>query len=167
MGRLTPYAVVSSVEAPRPASKRELVLMSRRLEAAALAQPPQEMAASLQDQRFLTARTRAVYRQLASAGAAVTLLARGLQGWLDPGVHGVDLDEDDPLVDEWVVVLPSATCPAVLAATDLRQPYAADLDRDFVCCVSSDPEVVETCAELLARPSSTTTLEGVPGTRRR
>ena len=167
MGLLTPYAVVSSVERPRPVGKRELVRISRQLEAAALAEPPQVMAAALQDQRFLTERTREVYRRLASAGAAVTLLARGLQGWLDPGVHGVDLDEDDPLVDEWVVVLPSATGPAVLAATDLRQPYADDLDRDFVCCVSSDPDVVATCAELLARPSPSTTLDGVPGARRR
>ena len=146
----TPYAVVSSVEAPRPVSKRELVRISRRLEAAAMAQPPQVMAAALQDQRFLTARTRAVYRRLASAGAAVTLLARGLQGWLEPGVRGVDLDEDDPLVDEWVVVLPSPTRPVVLAATDLRQPYAVDLDRDFAYAVSSDPEVVRACAVLLA-----------------
>ena len=146
----TPYAVVSSVEAPRPVSKRELVGISRRLEAAALAQPPQAMAAALQDQRFLTARTREVYRRLASTGAAVTLLARGLQGWLEPGVRGVDLDEDDPLVDEWIVVLPSPTQPVVLAATDLRQPYAVELDRDFMYAVSSDPEVVSACAVLLA-----------------
>ena len=155
MGLRTPYAVVSSVGLPRPTSKRELVRMSRRLEAAALAHPPQTMAAALQDQRFLTARTREVYRRLASNGAAVTLLARGLQGWLDPGVQGVDLDDDDPLVDEWVVVLPSPTSPAVLAATDLRQPYASELDRDFTCCVSSDPEVVATCAALLAGATRT------------
>jgi hypothetical protein len=115
--------------------------------------------------RFLTERTREVYRRLASAGAAVTLLARGLQGWLDPGVQGVDLDEDDPLVDEWVVVLPSPTGPAVLAATDLRQPYADDLDRDFLCCVSSDPDVVAACAGLLARPPAT--LDGLPSARPR
>ena len=146
----TPYAVVSSVEAPRPVTKRELVRISRRTEAAAMAEPPQLMVAALQDQRFLTARTRAVYRRLASTGAAVTLLARGLQGWLDPGVRGVDLDEDDPLVDEWVVVLPSPTQPFVMAATDLRQPYADDLERDFTVACSSDPEVVAACADLLA-----------------
>ncbi len=63
---------------------------------------------------------------------------------------GVDLDEDDPLVDEWVVVLPSPTRPAVLAATDLRQPSATEMDRDFTCATSSDPAVVAACAELLA-----------------
>jgi hypothetical protein len=105
----TPYAVVTSVERPKHVGKRELVRLSRQLEAAAMAAPPQEMAAALQDHRFLTARTREVYRRLASSGAAVTLLARGLQGWLAPGVRGVDLDEDDPLVDEWVVVVHSST----------------------------------------------------------
>ena len=147
----TPYSVVSSVEPPRPASKRELVRISRELEAAAMARPPQAIAASLQDQRFLTARTRAVYRRLAAAGAAVTLLARGLPGWLEPGVRGVDLDEDDPLVDEWVVVLPSESDPVVLAATDLRSPTDLDLDRDFAYALSTDREVVDACAALLSR----------------
>ena len=90
-------------------------------------------------------------RRLAAAGTEVTLLARDLQGWVAPGVRGVDLDEDDPLVDEWVVVLPSPDRPAVLAATDLRQPAVDDLDRDFAYATSSDPEVVAACAEQLAR----------------
>ena len=147
----TPYAVVTAVERPRPVTKRELVRLSRQLELAAMSRPPRLMAATLQDSRFVTARTREVYRRLAAAGADVTLLARGLQGWLAPGVRGVDLDEDDPLVDEWVVVLPSPVQPAVLAATDLRQPSADDLDRDFSYATSSDPQVVAACAELLAR----------------
>ena len=146
----TPYAVVTSVERPRPVSKRELVRLSRQLEVVAMARPPQTIAAALQDQRFLTARTRDVYRRLASSGAAVTLLARGLQGWLEPGVRGVDLDEDDPLVDEWVVVLHSSSRPAVLAATDLRQRSALDLERDFSYATSCDPDVVAACADLLA-----------------
>ena len=147
----TPYTVVTAVERPRPVTKRELVRLSRQLELAAMATPPQTIAAALQDSRFLTARTRDVYRQLAGAGAEVTLLARGLQGWLDPGVRGVDLDEDDPLVDEWVVVLPCTVRPAVLAATDLRRPGAVDLERDFSFAVSTDAEVVAACADLLAR----------------
>ena len=148
----TPYTVVTAVERPRPVTKRELVRLSRQLEVAAMARPPQTISAALQDSRFLTARTRSVYRRLADAGAEVTLLARGLQAWLEPGVRGVDLDEDDPLVDEWVVVLHSAQQPAVLAATDLRQPYDLDLDleRDFAYATSSDPEVVAACADLLA-----------------
>ena len=146
----TPYTVVTSVERPRPVTKRELVRLSRQLEDAAMALQPQRIAAALQDSRFLTARTRDVYRRLASQGAEVTLLARGLQGWLDPGVRGVDLDEDDPLKDEWVVVLHSRQRPAVLVATDLHQAYDVDLERDFAYATSSDPDLVATCADLLA-----------------
>ena len=146
----TPYAVVTAVERPRPVTKRELVRLSRQLELAALARPPQTIAATLQDQRYLTAPTREVYRRLASAGASVVLLARGLQAWLEPGVRGVDLDEDDPLVDEWVVVLHSSQHPSVLAATDLRRPHDVDLERDFAYATSCDPEVVAACAALLA-----------------
>ena len=147
----TPYAVVTAVERPRPVSKHQLVRLSRQLELAALAQPPEVAAAALQDCRFLTDRTRQAYQRIASTGTAVTLLARGLQGWLAPGVRGVDLDEDDPLVDEWVVVLGSRQRPVVLAATDLRQPYEHDLERDFAYATSSDPQVVAACADLLAR----------------
>ena len=146
----TPYAVVTAVERPRPVTKRELVRLSRQLELAAMASPPQLIAATLQDSRFLTARTRDVYRRLGSAGASVTLLARGLQAWLEPGVRGVDLDDEDPLVDEWVVVLQSSQRPSVLAATDLHRPHEVDLERDFAYATSSDPEVVAACADMLA-----------------
>jgi hypothetical protein len=37
-----------------------------------------------------------------------------------------------------------------MAATDLRQPFHDDLERDFTYACSSDPEVVAACADLLA-----------------
>ena len=43
----TPYAVVTAVERPRPTTKRELVRLSRQLELAAIARPPQTIAATL------------------------------------------------------------------------------------------------------------------------
>ena len=150
MGDCTPYAVVTAVEPPRPVTKRQLVRLSRQLERAAMVGPPGTIAATLQDARFLTDRTRDVYCRLAAAGAAVTLLARGLQSWLAPGVRGVDLAEDDPLVDEWVVVLHAGALPAVLVATDLHSAGAVDLERDFAYATSRDPEVVAACADLLA-----------------
>ena len=150
MDHRTPYAVVTAIEPPRPVTKRQLVRLSRQLELAAMAGPPGTIAATLQDARFLTDRTRDVYCRLAAAGAAVTLLARGLQSWLAPGVRGVDLAEDDPLVDEWVVVLHAGELPSVLVATDLHRAGAVDLERDFAYATSRDPEVVAACADLLA-----------------
>jgi hypothetical protein len=89
-----------------------------------------------------------VYAELAAGGAAARLHARGLQAWLAPGVAGVALDDDDPLVDEWVVVLPGPE-PVVLAATDLGETGCSDGDRSFTYGVSHDPHVVAGCGRLL------------------
>ena len=148
MQTTTPYALVSAAEQVREATKRELVAVTRRLERAALDAPPPAVAATLQDVRYLTERTRAVYAQLAAAGAPARLHARGLQSWLAPDVEGVALDDDDPLVDEWTVVLPGRD-PVVFAATDLGSTDCADDDRGFLYAMSSDPHVVASCGRLL------------------
>jgi len=145
----TPFELVSAVECARPAKKVELLSLTRALERQALASPPPLVAATLQDCRFLTARTRDVYARLAAAGARTTLLGRGLTSWVAPGVAGVALDDDDPLVDEWVIVTPVAGAPTVFAATDLDEPCDADLERSFRYAVSHDPEVVDACTRLL------------------
>ena len=144
----TPYALVSAATTVHTASKRELIGLSRRLEHRALQGAPFAVAASLQDARFVTERTRAVYADLAAAGAGARLHARGLQAWLAPGVEGVSLDDDDPLVDEWVVVLPGPE-PVVLAATDLGDVDGDDADRSFTYGISHDPHVVAGCGRLL------------------
>lgn len=144
----TPFALVRAVEPVLEGSKRELIRLTRRLEHAALTAPPPAVAATLQDQRYLTPHTRAVYAALAQAGAPGRLHARGLQAWLAPGVVGVALSDDDPLVDEWTVVLPGAE-PVVFAATDLGRTDCADDDRCFAYAVSRDPAVVAGCGRLL------------------
>jgi len=160
--RRTPFDIVRAVEQPRPVTKRELIAVSRSLEGLALDDRPDAVAATLQDSRFLTARTREVYTRLAAGGTAVTLLARGLHGWLAPGVRGVDLDEDDPLVDQWVLVVGSPRQPTVMAATDLKHPSATDAERSFEYAVSRDAAVVTACLALLA---PYTTAQGVPPSR--
>ena len=143
----TPYSVVSSAQPPATIDKRALIQVSRQLEQEALTTPPEHLAAALQDGRFLTERTRATYAELAARGCRVTLYARGLHTWLAPGVTGVSLDDDDPLLDEWAIVVPSAA-PVVLAAVDLRSD-GEDLERRFLYAVSRDPDVVQECARLL------------------
>ena len=149
----TPFSVVAAAEHARPARKGELLDLTRELELRALAAPPAFVMATLQDVRYLTRRTRDVYTRLAAAGSPATLHGRGLTSWIAPGVVGVALDDDDPLVDEWVLVLPVAGEPMVFAATDLDVDHEDDLDRSFSFAVSRDPQVVDECARLLTSPS--------------
>ena len=145
---MTPYELVRQTAQVQDATKRELLRATRQLERAALQAPPPAVAATLQDVRYFTDRTREVYTALAAAGAPARLHARDLQAWLAPGVTGIALDDDDPLVDEWVVVLPGDD-PVVFAATDLRLPDCEDEDRCFSYGLSRDPAVVQECGRLL------------------
>ncbi len=145
---MTPYELVRRSASVQDASKSEMLGITRRLERAALQAPPPAVAATLQDARYVTERTREVYTALAAAGSPARLHARGLQAWLAPGATGIALDDDDPLVDEWVVVLPGPD-PVVFAATDLGVPGCEDEDRCFSYGVSRDPAVVRECGRLL------------------
>lgn len=145
----TPYQIVSAVEQVREDPKSVLVAVTRGLEREALHDPPHAVASTLQDVRFLTPATRAVYAGLAARGAPGRLFARSLQSWLAPGVTGIALAEDDPLVDEWTVVLPSAKHPVVFAATDCRGPHSEDGERMFRWALSRDAAVVRAAGEVL------------------
>lgn len=142
----TPFELVAAAAPTRPVTKRELVAVSRTIEREALADPPPAIAACLQDVRFLTERTRAVYARLAEVGCPGRLHGRGLQSWLSPGVTGVPLDDDDPLVDEWVLVVPDRV---LLAAADLHEADADDDARSFRYAVVREPDAVSAAARLL------------------
>jgi hypothetical protein len=89
------------------------------LEREGLTAPPRVVIACLQDVRYLTAATRGVCSALAAQGSRCQLYGRDLLACLGPGVVGVALNDDDPLVDVWAVVLLSGTRPVAMAATDL------------------------------------------------
>jgi DICT domain-containing protein len=161
---VTPFGLVARAEPPVAATKRELVRLARELEREALQSRPPAVGAALQDARHLTERTRRVYARLAEAGAAVRLQARGLQSWLAPGVTGVALGDDDPLVDEWVIVVVGAA-PVAFAATDLHSVGCEDDERCFRYAVSHDRELAHACAELLGleQPGVLTSAATAPG----
>ncbi len=156
----TPYGIVSAVQPAARAPKRTLLQVCRELEREALLDPPREVAATLQDVRYLTPRTRAVYVALAEAGVSARLFARSLQAWLAPGVVGVALDDDDPLVDEWSIVVPAVRHPFAFAATDCCTADVDDLDRSFCYAVTRDPELVRACATSLGLSPDLSTLPG-------
>lgn len=169
---VTPYDVVVQAERPRRSDKNAVLRLSRALEREALATPG-PTGASLQDVRYLTERTRTMYARLAAAGSAPVLYARDLPAYVAPGVTGVALDDDDPLVDVWSVVVLSER-PVVMAAVDLhvggsgtgrpgpglpsvdllgldpgRPPARVGTERDFLVAVSRDPDVAAACLAAL------------------
>jgi hypothetical protein len=147
----TPYTLVSSVEQPVEVTKRELIRLSREIESEALADLPPAVAATLQDSRYVTERTRGVYARLAEAGCPARLFARGVQSWLAPGVTGVPLDDDDPLVDEWAIVVPGSS-PVLFAAADLHGAGDDEQHRQFRYALTRDPALVQEAAEVLGIP---------------
>jgi hypothetical protein len=147
-----PFQVVRQAAPVRRATKQQLLAIVRRLERHALVAPPRVVLASLQDVRYLSPGTRRVYRALAAAGSSCVLYARDLPTYLGPGVTGVALDDDTPLVDLWSVVLVSATQPVALTATDLHEPAAGEDGRGFQFAVTRDPDVVDACAAAFPAP---------------
>ena len=57
---MTPYELLRRTTPVQDATKAELLRLTRRLERAALQSPPPAVAATLQDQRYFTDRTREV-----------------------------------------------------------------------------------------------------------
>ena len=78
------------------------------------------------------------------------MYARGLQAYVDEGVAGVELDDDDPLVDQWTVLFEGED-PVCLAARDLHGPDALG-ERSFEYATTYDPEVVRQVAASLGVP---------------
>lgn len=130
------------------ADKGTLLRRVRDLEEAALEQHVASAFACLQDGRFLSDRTRQLYAELQARGADVLLLGRGLTAWLPGSLQGVDLTEEDPLADEWLIAI-TGSASVCLAARDLQTRDAPSPDRTFEYSVTTDPGLVGRVAALL------------------
>jgi hypothetical protein len=144
---VTPYELLRRTTPVQDATKSELLGLTRRLERAALRTPPPAVAATLQDQRYSPTDARGLHR--ARRGRAPARLhARGLRAWLAPAVVGVSLDEDDPLVDEWTVVLPGPTRSSSPRPT-CGIPGCEDERPLLLLRRQPRPELVAACGRLL------------------
>lgn len=145
------FDVVTARTPGQVTTKAELLDRVRELERAALEQPPVAFAvACLQDARFLTAATTRIYAELAARGAQALVLGRGVRAHVAPGVLGIDLADDDPLGDEWTVLLAgrSFTC---FVARDLHDAPLEDDARSFEWACTDDPDLVANAYEVLAQ----------------
>lgn len=132
--RVSPYEVAmagDSAATAAPRSKRQLLALSRRAEQRQLVGRQGDLVlVALQDARFYTDRTKAIYAKVASAGATVVIFGVGLptdlSGPAASRVATVGIAEDDLLADEWLVIFcsPSTRWGFLARALDAGLPGA-------------------------------------------
>ncbi|MBS9375236.1 EAL domain-containing protein [Rhodococcus sp. B50] len=149
---LTPFALASEGRRRTRSFKRLLVSMSKLLETNAVGAGPETIVlGTFQRAEHFTPTSRARWAQLAEQVAYTGIYGVGIDPYVDSAVHHAPLDPDDPMVDEWNVVVLGPHFACVLAALDMHTD-AADLDREFHYVLSYDRGTVIRCAHsILAR----------------
>ena len=146
----TPFEVVAPHARASRRTKAELVDLSRSLETFALEHPDALVLATFQHIEHASPASRAVYRALAAAGATVALFARGFPD--EAGVIG--LGDDDPLVEEWNILVVGPSVSAGFVARDLDPAHSMSRasDRAFAWCTVEDRALIlQAAAVLLTR----------------
>jgi len=138
--RATPFTILAARRAPRRAGRRFMLEVSKVLEEQARALGSEALVvSSFQEARRLSAATADRYRVLGARAGFVAVLAAGMAAEPVPGVRGAALEADDPLRDEWCVLVLGPHFSGAIAgkqrdtAGGLREfEYAATYDRDLV-----------------------------------
>ena len=145
----TPFSALAAGTNTRSGSKRELLALSRQLEAEAEALSAESVVlATFQEASFFTPATRDRYEYLAQGSALVGALGVGMDPSPAPGVRGGRLEVDDPLRGEWDVVVISPHFAGAFVARDLGS-QGPDLDRQFEFSMSYDRDRVLQVARIL------------------
>lgn len=141
--RATPYQVVTKERPARNATKQLLMSLSRHLEyRAADPSEPGVLVACFQQAQHFDSPTRRRYANVAESAVMVAALGRDMPTEPAPRVRGTPLDPDDPLADEWVVIVVAAHFGAALVARrpppEIAEPgvasyeFAITYDRGLV-----------------------------------
>ncbi len=143
LGGETPFQIVSRHLQVRKASKRVLLPVSEQLEhRASELGAPVIVFGTFQDRRHMTPRTRRRYEALSAQASLVAAFGADLEANPVGTVRGVALDPEDPLVEEWVVVVIAPHYAAALVARDLGDLAEPDMERRFEYAVTHDRRVV-------------------------
>lgn len=151
-----PVPVPPRADGQRIATKRELIAMTRHVEASVRSSDT-ILVASIQHGDHVSAQTRRQYESLARRCGFVGLVGVKVSEIDEHHLAGVrlaDVDEDDPMAAQWHVVSLSATSSIALLATELDGSSATDvgdLDRLFRYQFVTDPRRVERAARDLLR----------------
>jgi len=142
----------------RRATKDVLYAVSLDLEHQAASQPDGAVIfACFQRGMFVPERTRTRYQELADQCSLVVALGEGLTSNHIPGVRCIALADNDPLADEWTVIVQSSHFSAALIARDCGDD-GPDESRRFDYCITYDRQVIQRASQsLLSRVGSDTT----------
>lgn len=137
----SPFAMATELRPARPARKQLLFEVSKHLERQAMSAGESTVVlATFQDASFFTPATRRRYARLLAQAAFVGVLGEGMASEPVPGIRGCLLAPDDPLVQEWDIVVVGPHFTATLVARDL-QDSGPDKDRRFDFILSHDREL--------------------------
>jgi EAL domain-containing protein (putative c-di-GMP-specific phosphodiesterase class I) len=131
--RATPYQVVTEERPARNATKQLLMSLSRHLEyRAADPSEPGVLVACFQEAQHFDCPTQRRYANVAESAVMVAALSRDMPTDPAPRVRGTPLDPDDPLANEWVVIVVAAHFSAALVARhrplDIVEPEGASYE---------------------------------------
>ncbi|WP_072804833.1 EAL domain-containing protein [Rhodococcoides yunnanense] len=147
--RSSPFQLASAGRDAKPSTKRLLVEVSKGLESiAGESLQTAVILGSFEKREHFTVPTARRWEVMASRAALVGALAVGIDSEPAPRVRGADLAADDPVREEWVVVVLSPHFSAVLAAKDLGDT-GPDAARRFSYVLSHDPQLTVDCARSL------------------
>lgn len=146
----TPFDAVDATQL-RTAKKGLLLAISHHLESQGLyLQTPPVILSTFQKVERFTPHTTIRYSSLAERCPLVAAMGEGMPAEPVPGVRGVELSPNDPLVDEWVVVVVGAHYHGALIARDLGDEGSlADPNRRFSYVVTHNSETVLAAARSL------------------
>ncbi|MFC7534126.1 EAL domain-containing protein [Actinoplanes sp. GCM10030250] len=147
-GGRTPFEIVSAVRPVTSTTKKQLMPLSRHLEAlAGSGTEPPVLLACFQEARHFTAHTATRFERVARHSPLVAALGAGLTAEPVPGVRGACLG-DDRLRGEWNVIVVGPHRAAALVARDLGDD-GADGSRRFEFALTHDRGLVVEAARSL------------------
>lgn len=137
--------------APRIVRKRTLLKLSRYIERLSItADSPPIVLATVQKHDNFQSATSTMYTTIAERSPLVAVFGEDLPGDLGNGIRGVRLEPDDPLAQEWVIVVIGSDSSAGLIARELPPPPGTpDRDRRFEVVITFDRQRVATAARCL------------------
>jgi len=156
----TPFEVVTRHRSTRPATRQLLRSLSRHLEyRAADPAEPSVLVASFEDAKQFGPTLIRRYAKLAAATVMVATFGIGMPAEPAEAVRGTSLRADDPLAQEWVVVVVGTHFGAALVArqprvgSDDAAPRPADRGNDtpYDFAVTYDRDLVIAAAQSLVR----------------